>query len=268
MASVHTEPALKKVPGRNSLANKAWLVLEKKHNILEKINNNGSFVISSKEIDTVREARLMAKFDHYSSQPEFFRSNNIQILPIKNGMYVLGRFNLFHGIEPFDGIQIKRNSASLSSLSLNEVTSESSAIHLALHSGVFSDFLKEKKIVETDSGKHITKNFDFNITTDRGDLTMNINKTQIEVDTVLESKKSITIIEAKAGACKDFNVRQLYYPYRYYLDNRTNVKKNVRCVFFCYDRKNHVVALHEYCFRDKLNPDSIELVKQQEYQLI
>ena len=268
MASVHTEPAPKKIPGRDSLNNKAWLVLNEKHNILENIDKNGSFTISSKEIDTVREARLMAKFDHFSSQPEFLRSNSIQILPIENGLYVLGRFNLFHNIEPFTGTSIKKNAASLCSLSLEEVTSESSAIHLALHSGVFSDFLKEKRIMETDSGKHITKNFDFKIRTGRGDLAMNINKTQIEVDTVLESKKSITIIEAKAGTCKDFNVRQLYYPYRYYLDNRTNVKKNVRCVFFRYEKKKHIVALYEYCFRDKNNPDSIELVKQQEYQLI
>ena len=115
MASVHTEPAPKKIPGRDSLNNKAWLVLNKKHNILENIDKNGSFTISSKEIDTVREARLMAKFDHFCSQPEFLRSNNIQILPIENGLYVLGRFNLFHNIEPFTGTTIKKNAASLCS---------------------------------------------------------------------------------------------------------------------------------------------------------
>lgn len=47
-----------------SLNDKAWEILFEKYNILENIEKYGHFEISSKAINEVREARLMAKFDH------------------------------------------------------------------------------------------------------------------------------------------------------------------------------------------------------------
>jgi len=41
----------------------AWDKLFKKHRIIEKLQRDGQFTISSREINTFREARLMTKFD-------------------------------------------------------------------------------------------------------------------------------------------------------------------------------------------------------------
>ena len=41
----------------------AWEILFERHHILERIAEEGRFVITSAEINTVKEARLMAKFD-------------------------------------------------------------------------------------------------------------------------------------------------------------------------------------------------------------
>ena len=42
----------------------AWKLIFKELNILEEINANGCFVITSNQINDYREARLMTKFDN------------------------------------------------------------------------------------------------------------------------------------------------------------------------------------------------------------
>lgn len=59
----------------------SWEILFDKHNIVKKVREDGIFKISSAEINTIKEARLMAKFDKSSKLPKVFRDNNLSILP-------------------------------------------------------------------------------------------------------------------------------------------------------------------------------------------
>src|SRR5574344_681577 len=77
-------------------------------NILEEITKNGYFVISADQIRLYKEPRLMAKFDYSKQLPKIFKDNNLGILPIKNGEYIIGKFTLFENISStnYDNVEI------------------------------------------------------------------------------------------------------------------------------------------------------------------
>ncbi|MGE5557491.1 MAG: type II restriction enzyme [Bacillota bacterium] len=76
----------------------AWEKLFNKHRILEHINNFGFYEINAREINIVREARLMAKFDHYINLPAIFKKNQISILPVTRSKYILGNFEAYKNV--------------------------------------------------------------------------------------------------------------------------------------------------------------------------
>ena len=51
---------------------KAWEILFDRHDIAKQVAARGSFRISSADINTVKEARLMAKFDQSTQLPANF----------------------------------------------------------------------------------------------------------------------------------------------------------------------------------------------------
>ena len=75
----------------------AWEILFERHRIAQKVREDGLFRISAAEINTVKEARLMAKFDQSQRLPEVFRQNQLSILPVTRGEYVIGPFETHEG---------------------------------------------------------------------------------------------------------------------------------------------------------------------------
>ena len=71
----------------------AWESLFDKYHILAEIEQNGQFIISANQIKEFREPRLMTKFDHKINLPNIFASNNLSILPITRGDYVISSFS-------------------------------------------------------------------------------------------------------------------------------------------------------------------------------
>jgi hypothetical protein len=93
-----------------SLNEIAWEQLFKKYDILNKINEDGRFEISAAHIKKFREPRLMAKFDHTINLPKIFADNNLAILPITRGDYVISHFNAYHKFETSDSTFERRSS--------------------------------------------------------------------------------------------------------------------------------------------------------------
>ena len=85
---------------QKSLNDTAWEELFEKHDILAHIERTGQFQISAKQIKEVREPRLMAKFDHTINLPQIFADNNLCILPVTRGDYVISHFDAYHKFEP------------------------------------------------------------------------------------------------------------------------------------------------------------------------
>src|SRR4051794_39945611 len=73
----------------------AWDILFAKHDILNAVQAEGRFEIGSAEINQFRQSRLMTKFDHRANLPDIFRNNNLAILPVTRGGYLIGDFKAY-----------------------------------------------------------------------------------------------------------------------------------------------------------------------------
>ena len=81
---------------------KAWEALFEKYEILSHIEMNGKYEISASRIKEYREPRLMAKFDHKINLPKIFSKNNLAILPISRGDYVISHFAAYQSFPVLD----------------------------------------------------------------------------------------------------------------------------------------------------------------------
>ena len=248
-----------------SLNDKAWEQLFEKYNILENIEKHGYFEISSKSINEVREARLMAKFDHTINLPKIFVKHGLSILPITRGDYVIAKFDAYHKFEESTS-EITNYSIPnyIQSLDSNNIQSETIALNCAIAAGIIEDFLEDEKLVSTVSGRMGSGVFNFNIdnTNDNTSSTITVTNSQIEIDAAYEGINSLALFEAKRDISEDFLVRQLYYPYRVW---QSRVSKPVRPLFLVYS--NGIYRLYEYEFQDPNNYSSIHLVKQKNYTI-
>lgn len=207
----------------------------------------------------------MAKFDHGINLPFIFADNNLAILSISRGDYVISNFRAY---QPFESLDTTITRASLpahiQSLDPNSVSSETVAINCALASRMLADFLGEEKLYSTVSGRMGSGKFDFGIhNLKNGSITnLQVNNSQIEIDTALEGVESLVLLEAKRDLSADFLVRQLYYPYRVW---QSRVSKKVRPIFLVYS--NGIYSLYEYVFQDLGIYNSLVLVKHRNYSI-
>ena len=76
--------------------NSYWNNIFEKYKILEQIDKDGKFEISSSQINEFKEARLMTKFDNASQLPQIFKENELSILPITRGNYIIAPMDIFY----------------------------------------------------------------------------------------------------------------------------------------------------------------------------
>lgn len=243
----------------------AWEQLFEQLDIVNQISKEGSFEITAKDINKVREARLMTKFDHKTNLPKIFLDNKLSILPITRGSYVISQFEAYKNFEDING-EINRVNfpEHIVSIDYDNITSEATAINCAYVSGILRDFTEDEALVPTVSGRMSSKTFDFNIQNRVTNKKMPITviNSQIEIDGGYEGIESLALIEAKNSISSDFLVRQLYYPYRLW---SSNIHKQVKPIFLVYS--NGIYNLYEYKFEDDNNYNSLYLVKQKNYSI-
>ena len=143
----------------------AWQLIFNKYNILEKINKEGYFKITAKEINEYREARLMTKFDNSATLPELFKDNNLAILLITSSSYIIARIQTYKKFEKTEDEEVIRINFPeyIQSIDYNNITSEAIAINCAYITQILEDFLDEEGLVPTISGKMGSGNFEFKI---------------------------------------------------------------------------------------------------------
>lgn len=243
----------------------AWDKLFDKYDILTEIDKKGFFEISSAQINEFREARLATKFDHKINLPKLFKDNHLSILPITRGSYIISSFEAY---KEFDEINAEITKVtfprSIESIDYENITSEAMAINCAYVSGILSDFLEEKRLLPTVSGRMSSEEFSFYINNSniKRNVEVMVSNSQIEIDGGYEGLDSFALIEAKNSISDDFLVRQLYYPFRLW-DNK--ITKPIRPIFMVYS--NGIFTLYEYNFEQPNNYNSLVLVKQKSYTL-
>lgn len=244
---------------------KAWVQLFKEYNILSQIQHNGSYEITAAQINKIREARLMTKFDHKANLPRIFTDNNLTILPITRGSYVISQFAAYKDFEEIIP-EIKKVPFPeyIESIDYSNITSEAMAINCAYVSGIIADFVEDENLLPTVNGRMSSNTFNFNIRNiaTQNNFFINVVNSQIEIDGGYEGIKYLTLIEAKNSLSDDFLIRQLYYPYRLWL---SSISKYIKPVFMIYS--NGIYNMYEYIFEDALNYNSLVLAKQKNYSI-
>ena len=207
----------------------------------------------------------MTKFDHSSNLPTIFAENNLSILPITRGSYLIGCFETFHDFNESDtSIQQVMFPTNLESINVGDISSEATAINCAYVSEILHRFSDEEALVPTVSGRMSSSQFDFYVNNKvlAQPSFISVNNSQIEIDGGYEGHNSLILIEAKNYISDDFLIRQLYYPFRLW---QNKLSKPVRPIFLTYT--NGIFDLREYKFNAIDNYNSLELIAHQKYTI-
>ena len=239
----------------------AWENLFDKYHILSEIERDGQFIISANQIKEFREPRLMTKFDHKVNLPAIFAANNLSILPITRGDYIISSFSAYKEFdEPSTDVQKISIPAHIQSLMPQFLVSEAIALNCANACGILNDFLEDDELVPTVSGRMSSGGSRFDIDTAFGTKCITVNNSQIEIDAAYEGIHYLSLFEAKRDLSDDFLIRQLYYPFRVWSGRVTKTVKPVFLIF-----SNGVFNLYQYQFENPQNYNSLHLVKQKNY---
>lgn len=205
-----------------------------------------------------REPRLMAKHDFSAARPEVFRQHGLSMLPIRRDAYLIGRFDLYQPFPeqagPLKSMPVPRH---IQSIDFENLTSEAAALTAAHLSGMLDDFLGGES-VPTVSGRMSTLTLPMRI----GGRDIEVDRAQMEIDAGFESAEHLVLVEAKNHVSPDFNIRQLYFPFRRF---SLALDKEVVPVYLVYS--NGIFHFYRYAFRQPEDFRSIELVSAARYVL-
>ncbi|MDR2659288.1 MAG: hypothetical protein LBC27_04785 [Spirochaetaceae bacterium] len=206
-----------------------------------------------------REVRVLCKQDSRENRPEIFVKNNLFLLPVKNGTYVI-----LEGEGYVDIPEITTNTNVYKSkldfeLETSKIgNSEMQHLDFAYASSLIRSFMNDPSLVLTIRGRKYTPKFDF--TAGRFNQKIIVESVQTEVDAGYEGKNQIVLIEAKNSQTKNTIIRQLYYPYRQW---QYHSLKKVSILFF--EKRQNIYSLWNYEFSDINNYNSIKLLSNAQY---
>ena len=245
--------------------NEAWNFLFDKFNIIENINKNGYFEITADDIKTSgREPRLMTKFDSSENLPDMFKNNELAILPIKRGSYIIGKFQNYQLVDINNDIDVETKNLPdyITTIDYKNITSEAISLNAAYISGMLEDIVGEP-VVPTISGRMGTGEFNYQILlNDQNSFSINVENSQMEIDGSYESVSKFIILEAKNHYMKDFIIRQLYYPYKVW---KSNTNKEIIPIMLI--KHDNIFNFFVYSFENENDYNSIKLKEIKRYIL-
>ena len=191
-----------------------------------------------------------------------FQRLQLGIVPVSRSEYLVGRFNLYEQFPRTQRGEVRTLElpAGLDTLSLEGVSSEAVALNGASASGMLEDFLGCGLLQATVAGRMSTRGIEVRLP-DLG-VDVAVDRAQMEIDGGFESLEHLVLVEAKNHLSDDFNIRQLYFPYRRF---QQRLAKDVVPVYLVYS--NGIFHLYRYEFRDPADFRSIALVDSARYAL-
>lgn len=243
----------------------AWEQLFNTYPILEEVNKNGQFIISSAKINVVRESRLMAKFDQRVNLPKIFSDHRLSILPISRSEYIIAPIDThckvtYSTVSPASA-QLPPDIESIDDANLY---SEAIALNWAFNAEIIDDLVEEATF-HTVSGRMSTARFNFSINSTRpgqAPVQIKVDNSQCEIDGGFEGKRYFALLEAKNYAVNDFLIRQLYYPYRLW---SSKLSKKIIPILMTFSQDVFDFFIYEFAIETDYN--SLTLVKQKRYAI-
>ena len=212
------------------------------------------------------------KIDHSAILPAALVDDDAFIVHLGRGrhQFVYGISAGYHAFEPIP--DARRYQWRYRPSILNNInSSESNTLSVGYNQRIIHDFLYEDFTVSPRMyGSNRTQiPLDYRIGSD----SITTTRVQVEIDLTLEYNGMITVFEAKNGEPPDFNVFQLFNPFRYYL--RATESPPVTAINCCYllrqsdrRRQDDRLRLYLYTFDDPQRPASIRLERCAEYTLV
>ena len=249
----------------------SWQKIADDHGLLGHDFGAAPFELSAEQIKksvqdfektTEKEVRILCKQDSRNHRPDIFKQNDLFILPVKNGKYVIVQGDGYTDIPDIADAPIEYKTQLDFHLDSSEIgDSEMQHLDKAYASSIIRTFMEDDDLVLTIRGRKYTPKFQFNA----GGHQINVEGVQTEVDAGYEGKDKIVLIEAKPANTKDTIIRQLYYPYRQW---QAITKKKVYTLFFEYDKNNKTYNIWQFEFTDPDDYASIKLVKSARYIIV
>lgn len=240
--------------------------------VLQKIEEDGFYDITASKLKEItdEEPRLLAKWDSRQKTPQIFRDKNLGMLPLSTQKYRIADFQLFHDLEQ-DNTSIQHFSPPGWVQTLTPFwfsRSENILLSACSAAGIFDDFLNLPNgttFFPSISGRLRAKDLKFDVETNfsKKKTRVELLNPQFEIDAGFESEQCIFFVEAKNTFCDDFNIRQLYIPWRYLTGLVSD--KPIYPLFLM--SHNGVITLYHYKFEDPSNFNSLSLIKKQRYSL-
>jgi C-terminal AAA-associated domain len=217
--------------------------------------------ITARQIKKIsnEEPRLMAKMDRLEEVPKIFRDNNLFLLPISRKEYVIAKGKGYHQLETITKPPNVHYAQIPFPKSFADFESEQVYINYAYSTGLIERFAQISLPNPPLQIRVNTPEFDLNVNY----CSIHVNRAQIEIDAITQSLETTIIIEAKIGLPSSFSIRQMYYPFRAFLNKR----KKVRSFFFCIEPKENLYMFWEYTFNPYTSLESISLIDCRQFKI-
>ena len=203
-----------------------------------------------------KEVRILCKQDSREDRPKVFEKNNLFLLPIKNGSYVIVKGEGYMDIPEIKNSENYTSKLQFHLDTVNVGDSEMQHLDFAYATSLVRTFMNDPNLILTIRGRKYTPAFNFYV----GKQEIVTKSVQTEVDAGYESDKQVVLVEAKNSASKNTIIRQLYYPYRQW---QQYTKKPVKTLFF--EKQGNLYSLWLFSFVNDTNYNSVRLVKSQSY---
>ncbi|WP_270978398.1 type II restriction enzyme [Campylobacter helveticus] len=203
-----------------------------------------------------KEVRVLCKQDSREDRPQVFIDNDLFILPIKNGEYILCKGEGYVDIPSIETKAISYKSKldfELKSASVGD--SEMQHLDFAYASSLIRTFMQDESLVIR--GRKYTPEFDFNTKLYQN---IKVKSVQTEVDSGFEGREKIVLVEAKNNLTQNVIIRQLYYPLRQW---SIHTQKEITTLFF--EKRSDEFLIWEFIFNDIKNYNSIELKRSAKF---
>lgn len=231
-----------------------WEEVFLRSDLSQRIKTDGVFFISSKQLNQFSkpmggpDARNLVKYDHKSQLPSSLRKNNLSILPVARGEFAIGSFDIYAPLGEDSSPPLINYSIPSHLETLQKLRSEMDSLILVHHAGAIADLVGEEAAF-VGGGKDSGPGFTMTVSSagKHAREKLFIKKgVAIEIDGLFESKSFILAIEAKMKSAVDFNIRQLYYPFRSLRDRHS---KSIRTLYLSVS--NGIFDAREFIFKDR-----------------
>ena len=213
-----------------------------------------------------KETRLMVSIGTERALPQIFKQHGVFLLPLSRSKVAIVRGKGYHKVEEITSPIQTHSTEFAFPVSLKGSQGEEGYLELAYTTALLGRFTQRPQLRH---GFVAKRRVSFSFRVD-GLQPLQVEGAQIEVDASFEDSEKYYLTEAKYRTPESFNIRQLYYPYKYY---RGTMPRNleVKCLFFSYEPAEDPMKAEyrfwEYNFKDPEDLEQIELAKSARYNV-